>query len=136
VTLDTQSTWLTHIDQERSDRETGSSGTSRKQETQSVHQECHPEHTTGVRTVAGGNESWLLVATRTQSYISTSVRLRRTINPVIQYMCLLQLSFHNNLSYSNPQAIKMSHRSLIGGKQAMKARFLGTVVKQNIKSEK
>jgi hypothetical protein len=55
----------------------------------SLHQDCCPEHTTGVRTVAGGTESQLLAATCTQTYISTSVRLRYTIN--IQYMCLLQL---------------------------------------------
>jgi hypothetical protein len=39
----------------------------------SFHQECCPEHTTGVRTVSGGTESQLLAATRTQPYISNSV---------------------------------------------------------------
>ena len=82
----------------------------------SLHQECCLEHTTGVRTVSSGNESQLLAATHTQTCISTSVRLRRTTN--IQYMCLLQLYFHNdNLSYSNPHVIKMSQSSLTGGKR-------------------
>ena len=75
----------------------------------SLHQECCPEHTTRVRTVAGRTESQLLAATRTQTYISPSVQLRSTIN--IQYMCLLQLWFHNDnllVFYSNPHVIKMS----------------------------
>lgn len=88
----------------------------------SFHQECCPEHTTGVITVAGGIELQVLAVTRTQTYILTSVRLRHTIN--IQYMCLLQLWFHDdNSSYSNPHVIIMSQISLTGGNRGRRLGF-------------